>query len=708
MNWTAKWVVPATPMEDVCPEFYKAFSAKTVRKATLTVTAIGVYEAKLNGKRISNYVLAPGWTSFKTRLQYQTYDVTELVGGENELTILVGRGWHRGPWGSIRPLPPAGLLAELTIESADGTVTTIATDESWQVRESFVRRSELYNGEWADARVENAPLQPVVLFEKSMDNLIPQEGEIICEQERIRPRRIFQTPKGETVVDFGQEVTGYVEFTVTAKAGEQVSISHAEVLDKEGNFYTENYRSAKARLEYVCRDGVQTYKPHLTFFGFRYIRLDAFPGTPKLDDFTAILVSSELKRTGKMRCGHAMLNRLYENVTWGQRGNFLDIPTDCPQRDERLGWTGDAQVFVKTACYNYDVNKFFQKWLGDLAADQLESGAVPNFIPAIGEKGCSAAWGDVAVIVPWQLYLSYGDKDVLARQMESMKAWVRYIGNDTKDPYLWTGHGHFGDWLGLDAPVGSYKGSTREDFIASAFYAHCAGLLAKMSEILGEDPAEFRDLREKIVAKFRATYPEYQTQTECVLALVFALTPDPAATAAELAKRVTDCGTALQTGFVGTPYILYALSQNGYANLAYDLLLREAYPSWLYPIKKGATTVWEHWDGIMENGDFWSADMNSFNHYAYGSVMGWVYEEAAGIRPLETAPGYERVAIAPKPDARLGWLEASVETKYGTVFSGWYYETEGLRYEIRTPVEAEVTVNGETNTLAPGSYLFFA
>ncbi|MBQ4047980.1 MAG: family 78 glycoside hydrolase catalytic domain [Clostridia bacterium] len=708
MNWTAKWIVPATPMEDVCPEFYKAFSAKTVRKATLTVTAIGVYEAKLNGKRISNYVLAPGWTSFKTRLQYQTYDVTELVGGENELTILVGRGWHRGPWGSIRPLPPAGLLAELTIESADGTVTTIATDESWQVRESFVRRSELYNGEWADARVENAPLQPVVLFEKSMDNLIPQEGEIICEQERIRPRRIFQTPKGETVVDFGQEVTGYVEFTVTAKAGEQVSISHAEVLDKEGNFYTENYRSAKARLEYVCRDGVQTYKPHLTFFGFRYIRLDAFPGTPKLDDFTAILVSSELKRTGKMRCGHVMLNRLYENVTWGQRGNFLDIPTDCPQRDERLGWTGDVQVFVKTACYNYDVNKFFQKWLGDLAADQLESGAVPNFIPAIGEKGCSAAWGDVAVIVPWQLYLSYGNKDVLARQMESMKAWVRYIGNDTKDPYLWTGHGHFGDWLGLDAPVGSYKGSTREDFIASAFYAHCAGLLAKVSEILGEDPAEFRDLREKIVAKFRATYPEYQTQTECVLALVFALTPDPAATAAELAKRVTDCGTALQTGFVGTPYILYALSQNGYADLAYDLLLREAYPSWLYPIKKGATTVWEHWDGIMENGDFWSADMNSFNHYAYGSVMGWVYEEAAGIRPLETAPGYERVAIAPKPDARLGWLEASVETAYGTVFSGWYYETEGLRYEIRTPVEAEVTINGETKTLAPGSYLFFA
>ncbi len=708
MNWTAKWIVPATPMGDVCPQFVRSFSAQTVRKATLTVTAIGVYEAKLNGKRVSNYVLAPGWTSFKTRLQYQTYDVTALVGDENELTVLVGRGWHRGPWGSVRPLPPAGLLAELTIESADGTVTTIATGESWQVRESFVRRSELYNGEWADARVENAPLQPVAFFEKSMENLIPQEGEIICEQERIRPRRIFQTPKGETVVDFGQEVTGYVEFTVTAKAGEQVSISHAEVLDKEGNFYTENYRGAKARLEYVCRDGVQTYKPHLTFFGFRYIRLDAFPGTPELDDFTAILVSSELKRTGKMRCGHAMLNRLYENVTWGQRGNFLDIPTDCPQRDERLGWTGDAQVFVKTACYNYDVNKFFKKWLGDLAADQLESGAVPNFIPAIGEKGCSAAWGDVAVIVPWQLYLSYGDKDVLARQMESMKAWVRYIGNDTKEPYLWTGHGHFGDWLGLDAPVGSYKGSTREDFIASAFYAYCAGLLAKMSEILGEDPAEFRDLREKIVAKFRETYPEYQTQTECVLALVFELTPDPAATAAELAKRVTDCGTALQTGFVGTPYILYALSQNGYADLAYDLLLREAYPSWLYPITKGATTVWEHWDGIMENGDFWSADMNSFNHYAYGSVMGWVYEEAAGIRPCEAAPGYEKVIIAPKPDSRLGWLEASVETPHGTVFSGWYYETEGLRYEIRTPVEAEVTVNGETKTLAPGSYLFFA
>ena len=709
MNENTKWIAPKTELGDVCPEFIKRFSVEgKLTSAKLNITAMGVYEASLNGRRVGDFVMAPGWTAYHTRLQYQEYDITSLLAeGENKLSVLLGKGWYRGPWGSIDKTLPAGLICEIELSYASGKTVLLPTDESWTVRESMVRFSELYNGEHADGSFVSVEEFPVKTLDFGKETLILQQGETVREQERVIPRRIFKTPAGETVVDFGQEITGYATFTVNAKAGDTVEISHAEVLDKFGNFYNENYRSAKAKLIYTCRDGVQTYKPRLTFFGFRYIRLDKFPTEPKCEDFAGILVCSDIKQTGRIKTGHRLLNRLFENVLWGQRGNFLDVPTDCPQRDERLGWTGDAQVFAKTAAYNYDVKKFFEKWLSDVAAEQFENGLVPNFIPAIGEKYTSAAWGDVAVIAPWQMYLAYGDREALSRQLESMKSWCNYIGSATSTEYLWTGCNHFGDWLGLDAPSGSYKGSTREDFIASAFYANCADILVRTHEALGLDGRVYAELREKIVAKFRETFPEYLTQTENVLALVFGLTTDPKKTAADLAKQVRDAGTSLRTGFVGTPYLLFALSENGYADLAYDLLLKEDYPSWLYPVTKGATTVWEHWDGIMENGDFWSADMNSFNHYAYGSVMGWVYEFAAGIAPVESAPGYAEVKLAPHPDRRLGWLEASLDTKFGTIFSGWYYEPEGLRYEIRTPVKAALTVGGKELTLAPGKYVFF-
>ncbi|MBR6771834.1 MAG: family 78 glycoside hydrolase catalytic domain [Clostridia bacterium] len=709
MDFKTLWIAPEKSMGDICPEFVKRFCVEGgVASASLTLTAMGVYEAELNGSRIGNFVLAPGWTAYHSRLQYQEYDITELVKpGENLLTVLLGKGWFRGPWGSIDKTLPAGLIAEIKLTYASGETVLIPTDGSWKVRESMVRFSELYNGETADGSFVPSEELSVSVLDREKDTLIPQQGEIVCEQERVIPRRIFTTPAGETVVDFGQEITGYVELTVNAKAGDLVEISHAEVLDKFGNFYTENYRSAKAKLIYTCRDGHQTYKPRLTFFGFRYIRLDKFPGEAKCENFAGILVSSELRATGKLKTGHPLLNRFFENVIWGQRDNFLDVPTDCPQRDERLGWTGDAQVFAKTAAYNFDVKRFFDKWLSDLAAEQFENGLVPNFIPAIGEKYTSAAWGDSAVIVPWEMYLAYGDKEELSRRLESMKSWCAYIGRATTTEYLWTGCTHFGDWLGLDAPSGSYKGSSREDFIASAFYANCADILARAYAALGLDGSFYRELHGKIVAKFRRTFPEYKTQTENVLALTFNLTTDPAATAADLAGMVRDAGPALRTGFVGTPYLLFALGKNGYADLAFDLLLKEDYPSWLYPVKKGATTVWEHWDGIMENGDFWSADMNSFNHYAYGSVMGWVYDFAAGIAPVESAPGYAEVNLAPHPDKRLGWLEASLDTAHGKIFSGWYYEPEGLRYEIHTPVNARLFLGGKEISLAPGKYVFF-
>ena len=650
MVLNAKWIRPAQTTGDVCPVYSKQFSPdqnlSSVAHATLSVTAMGVYEASLNGKRIGDFVLAPGWTSYRHRLQVQTYDITDLLSSENELSIIVGKGWYRSPlaWPDEahrqqKAQISAGLIALLTITYTDGNTQLLPTGADWSAYESNVRFSEIYDGETYDAAFDpsSAPIA-IAEFDGPSDTLIAQQGEKITEQERILPARIFTTPAGETVVDFGQEITGYVEVSLDAHAGDCVELSHAEVLDKYGNFYTENYRAAKAKFFYFCKDGFQTWHPKLTFFGFRYIRVDQFPGGAKAvrpDNFTAVVVCSDLQRTGFLSSSNPLLNKLFDNIIWGQKGNFVDVPTDCPQRDERLGWTGDAQVFIRTACYNFDTEAFYRKWLSDLAADQYPDGHVDHVIPAILEnQKSSAAWGDAACVCPWELYLAFGDENILRSQFNSMKKWVGYITSSTTTKNLWTGGEHYGDWLGLDAPSGSYKGSSDEDLIASAFYAHSTELVMKAGNVLGEDVSEYETLYKNIVAAFQETWPVYHTQTECILAAHFHLAKDCQAAADQLAKLVTDAGVQLKTGFVGTPYLLHVLSDYGYVSLAWSLLLRENYPSWLYPITKGATTIWEHWDGIMENGDFWTRDMNSYNHYAYGAVADWVYGNAAGIRPL--------------------------------------------------------------------------
>ena len=722
MDWQAKWIRPAKDLGDIAPLFGKSFMlTKPVQSAALSITAMGVYEAELNGSRIGTFVLAPGWTTYAKRLQYQTYDVTALLTAENMLRITVGKGWYRSRlpgWESstvqdVLRKAPAGMLAQLDITYQDGTQQTVATDSTWAVCESRVRFSEIYDGETYDASFDTdaAPKAAAIPFDGPFDRLLPQQGEPVAEKERVQPARLFTTPLGEVVIDFGQNITGYVEISLQAHKGEPVSLSHAEVLDQDGNFYTENYRSAKAKYHYTCRDGQQIYKPKHTFFGFRYIRVDAFPGGAEAaqpENFTAIAVYSDIRRTGYLSCSNNTLNQLFDNILWGQKGNFLDVPTDCPQRDERLGWTGDAQVFIRTAALNYDVETFFTKWLADLAADQGENGRVGHVIPDLLGEESSAAWGDAAAICPWEIYMAYGDPQILSQQFASMQKWIAYITASTKDPYLWTGGTHFGDWLGLDAPSGSYKGSSREDFIASAFYAYSTHLVIKAGKVLGEDVREYETLYQKIVDTFRKAFPEYKTQTECVLAVYFHLAPDCPKAAAQLADMVTQAGVQLQTGFVGTPYLLHVLSDYGYFALAYSLLLREDYPSWLYPVTKGATTIWEHWDGIMENGDFWSKDMNSFNHYAYGAVADWVYCVAAGITRDEAHPGYEKAIIAPHPDVRLGWLKASLETRHGRIRSEWK-QTGGLwRYEIETPVDATITIGSISHTVTKGTYTFYS
>lgn len=718
MQFHAKWIQPAEDMGHVCPIFKKTWKSKSRPiKAVLYLTALGVYEARLNDKRISEYVLAPGWTVYRKRLQYQQYDITKLLTAElnkeNMLTVTVGKGWFRSPmpgWlesadKKRRKEQPCGIIGELHIKYEDGSEEIIVTDTSWDYGESAVKFSEIYDGETYDARFKTRVWNNAKELVWPVDILIPQEGEEIREMERIEAKSVFQTPSGETIVDFGQEITGYVEFTVDAGAGETVKILHGEVLDKKGNFYNANYRSAKAEINYICRDGVQKWHPMLTFFGFRYLKLESFPGVAGSELFTGIVVYSDIRKTGRIQCSDPELNQLFSNIFWGQKGNFLDVPTDCPQRDERLGWTGDAQVFVKAASYNFDVERFFRKWLRDLSADQRKDGSVGQVIPDYLPEGSpSAAWGDAAVICPWQIYQTYGNRRVLEEQFRSMVKWVDYITYVTKNRYLWTGGEHFGDWLGLDTPSGSYKGSSREEFIATAFYAYSTELLVKAGHVLNKDIKKYEELHKNIVETFRAVYPVYLTQTEHVLAVQFGLAENPKVTADVLAEMVEKDGWQMKTGFVGTPFILHVLSDYGHEDIAYTLLLRRVYPSWLYSVGKGATTIWEHWDSIMQDREFWSADMNSFNHYAYGAVADWVYEKAAGIRSLEEAPGFEKVRIEPKPDRRIGWLEASIDTRHGEITSRWTYKEDSVKYEITTPVPAVILIGGKEREVTPGSY----
>ena len=711
---SANWIHSKKDAGDHVVLYKKEFARHSqIRSAALYVSSRGVYEAFLNGKRVGDFILAPGFTSYEHRIQYQKYDITDLISDNNSLTVAVAPGWYKGAiaeWWSYSKDHRCALIAKVEIEYSDGSYESIYTDPSWKAALSGYSFCEIYDGFIFDARhVPDFCLETVIASNNDRSTLVPQLGEKIIEQERIKPKAIFKTPAGETVVDFGQNLTGYVEISLEAKAGDTVSLSFAEVLDRDGNFYNENYRSAKCQYVYVCKDGYQTFKPTLTFYGYRYIRLDSFPVEATKENFTSIAVYSELERTGYVESSDPYLNRLFSNALWGQRSNFLDIPTDCPQRNERMGWTGDAQVFIRTACYNYNVNRFFEKWLGDMVLDQYGNGSLPMAIPF--EKNTwnkiSAAWADAIAICPWQLYLSYGNTEILKKMFLPIKKWVDYVTSATTREDLWFGGDHFCDWLELGAKKGQYIGDTRGDLIGSAFYAKSTELLCRTGSIIGEDVSYYEALHSRIVNAFRDEFDgTYKTQTEHVLALAFDLTRDPEAVVKSLVDLIHKDGDKLQTGFVGTPYILHVLSRYGHSDLAYTLLLRKEFPSWMYPITMGATTIWEHWDGIMPNGEMWSSDMNSFNHYAYGSVIDWVYSVCGGINPVPDAPGYERVIISPIADSRIDWLKVELKTAHGVISSAWKHENGKAFYEISTPVNAVAVIEGKTYELAPGKYTF--
>jgi alpha-L-rhamnosidase len=700
-----------------------------IASARIYASALGVYELRVNGREVGDEVLAPGWSSYGKRLLYQAYDVTALLRkGRNALCASVGAGWYKGDlagWLGRRNVygDRTALVAQLMVRLTDGREAVIATDGSWRVSDGPVLFAEIYHGETYDARLEeegwdrpgfdDSAWKPASLVDGDLARLVPRDGLPARRRERFKPVSLIVTPKGERVLDFGQNIAGRVRFRVSGNRGDRVALRHAEALDGKGNFYTANLRSAKARIDYVLKGGgEEEHEPRFTFMGFRYVCVDKWPGELDTSAFEAIAIYSDMEETGSFESSSEKLNKLHSNIVWGLKGNFLDIPTDCPQRDERLGWTGDAQVFIGTATFLMGADPFFRKWLRDLAAEQGSSGSVPFVIPDVlvdmesPEGGAipshsSTGWGDAATICPWTVYERYADRALLEEQYPSMRAWVEYIRARARDGLIWDSGFHFGDWVALDAKEGSYFGATPNDFTATAFYAKSAGIVAKAAAALGlEDEArEYATLRDRIVAAFREEYftPSgriaVRTQTACVLALDFGLAPPERRDRVRdtLLALIEESGGHLVTGFLGTPYLCRALADSGALESAYALLMREDYPSWLYQVRMGATTVWEHWDGLKPDGSMWSADMNSFNHYAYGSIGEWMHSAVAGLAPDASAPGYKRILFKPQPGGGLTRASASLKTGYGLASIEWRIEGAQLVVELSVPHNAKAT-----------------
>lgn len=714
----ANYITSKSFGDDKALIFRKDFEVKNVKKATLYASAYGCYTAYINKERVGDFILAPGYTSYLSRIQYQTYDVTDMLKEKNSLELELATGWSFGMgYRAALARSNPNVIAYLDIELTDGSHLSVKTDDSWDIYTSNVIFSNIYDGEVFDASITPEKLdEKPVYSSRELSVLMAQHGEKIVEHESYPVAEVIKKPNGETVLDFGYNLVGYVEFSLeNAKQGDIVEFDFAEILDKDGNFYNENYRSAKSTVRYVAKEGNQTYKPRFTFFGGRYIRLKQFPQNINFDSFRFIVIHSQMKRTGFFECSDERVNKLFDNIIRGQRGNYVDVPTDCPQRDERLGWTGDAEVFVKSAAYNFDVEKFFDKWLYDLMLDQRGDGSVPSVIPDIYGlcQYRSAAWQDAATVCPWEIYLAYGNTDILARQFESMKRYVDFIDRQGGDKFMWNGpFKHYGDWLSLDVE-GSMKGATSHEYIAQSYFALSTSLLIKAGKALGRDVSYYEKLYEGIVNAFRTHYmkdgvPVFRTQTACVLAIHFGLCEpkDVEKTADLLCTLIHERGDTLATGFVGTPYLLHALTETGHADLAYTLLLTDKFPSWLYSVKMGATTIWEHWDGINDKGEIWSKSMNSFNHYAYGSVADWMYGVAAGIKTDENNPAYKNVILQPVPDKRLQYVKASVDTRQGIVKSEWHIDGDTVTYNFTVPCEADITVGGKTVHVTKGDYTF--
>lgn len=696
-----------------------------VSSARLYATAHGLYEAELNGIRVGADTLSPAWTVYGQRLRYLTYDITSLIReGENAVGAWLGDGWYRGRlgWrGGFRNLfgDDLSFIGQIEIEYADGRRQTIATDGTWRTSPSPMLRSGIYDGEDYDARLEQPGWSTpgfddsvwgrVAVRDRDPGTLVAPTAPPIRVTEDVAPVAVLTAPSGTRILDFGQNLVGRVRISVTGPAGATVTMRTAEVL-QDGELYTRPLRGARSANSYTLagREDGEIWEPRFTFHGFRYAQVTGWPGDLDADAASGALVArvlhTDLERTGWFECSDPLVDQLHRNVVWGMRGNFVGIPTDCPQRDERVGWTGDIQVFGPTASGLFDVSGMLSDWLRDVEADQLPDGTVPWYVPVIPAHHMwtpirpGAAWGDVATLLPWTLYQRFGDEGVLAAQFDSARRWVDLIESLAGEDRLWNEGFQLGDWLDPAAPPQDPADARTDRYlVATAYFARSARAVAEMAEVLGRgtDAARYRALADEVAAAFRGAYVTddgrmtSDAQTAYALAIMFDLLEDDAQRAlagARLSELVAEAGNRIATGFVGTPLVSDALTITGHVDAAYDLLLERECPSWLYQVEQGATTVWERWDSLLPDGTVNPGTMTSFNHYALGAVADWLHRSVAGLAPAD--PGFRRIRFAPRPGGGLTHASARHLTPYGEASIAWTLEEGMLRAEVLVPVGA--------------------
>ncbi|MEA5404327.1 glycoside hydrolase family 78 protein [Arcicella sp. DC2W] len=737
-DWKAKWISSGfvnDTVNGVVPMFRKSFETKKkIVNATAFVTARGLYEIQLNGKRVGDAFLTPGWTSYNKHLQYQTYDVTNLIAsGKNAIGATLGSGWYRTrlAWLKQRNIygKETALLFQLELTYSDGSKESVVSDNSWKVAESDIRFAEIYDGEVIDASKRIANWASIAFNDTNWKNAVEKKfptdylnasvNEPIKKHETFKPVKVFKATNGETILDFGQNLVGWITLSAQGKAGDKITLSHFEMMDKFGNPYFANLRSAKAQATYILSgNGKDFFEPHFTFFGFRYVQVEGIEGKINPEDFTAYALYSDMEQTGNFETSNPLVNQLQKNIQWGQKGNFLDVPTDCPQRDERLGWTGDAEVFSRTASYNFNANQFFAKWLKDVTADQFSNGAVPHVIPNVLNDGPSqaAGWGDAGIIIPYNVYVAFGDKQVLENQYETMKKSVEYIHKAAKND-LWNTGFQFADWLSYRVDdskgmIGMKSAITDNYLVAQCFYAYSVQLMINTGKILGktEDVQNYEKLLGRVKKQFQKEYMTEsgklisETQTAYILALQFDMLPESLRQQAveRLVDNIKSYNYHLTTGFLGTPFLNPVLSRFGKNDVAYKLLLQDTYPSWLYPIKAhGATTIWERWDSMKPDSTFQDPGMTSFNHYAYGAVGDWMYRNIAGIDTKEfDGAGYKEIVIKPQIGGGLTYAKGSLKTNYGVVVSAWKIENGKLTWEVEIPANTTATLTFPTQKLS--------
>ena len=720
-GWRARWISQDRAREGVSPPsgagprdsvaaslapapyLRRVFSvAAPVESARLYVTALGLYEARLNGQRVGDAFLAPGWTDYGERVLYQTYDVTSLVAaGENVLGAVLADGWYAGFVGFDAKRAGAHygtrpeLLAQLIVTFADGSQQWVVTDEHWRARDGAIRHADLLMGEKHDLRLEPAGWDApgfdaagwpaVACRDRDSRRIVADPGPPVRVTESLAPARVWRDAAGRQLVDFGQNLPGWVRLRAAGTAGTVVRVRHGEVLSGDGSLYTDNLRTARQADEYVLAgDGPAVLEPRFTQHGFRYAEITGYPGDLDPADVVARVVHSDIPATGSFISSEGWLDQLFRVIDWGQRGNFISVPTDCPQRDERLGWLGDAQIFARTACYNRDVASFFAKWLDDVADAQLPSGAFTDVAPRLTFTGPAApAWGDAGVIVPWTVWKMYGDTGILQRHFGAMTAWMDFIERANPDYLRARELGNsYNDWLAPGAD------NTPHELLATAYWAHDAALMAEIASVLGrlDDAAQYRALRDKIRLAFADAFLTSDgkitsgTQTAYVLGLHMGLIPDELRGAAtdHLVAAIRDADWHLTTGFVGVGYLLPVLSSHSCDDVAYRLLSQRSLPSWRYMLENGATTIWERWDGWSPGRGFQSPMMNSFNHYSLGSVGEWLYRYVLGIDQEPGTAGFRSLLLRPHPGGPLSWARGSYRSVRGTVRAGW--ERSGGRF----------------------------